>query len=143
MLNPVKEIHNLAGMAILFLLILILITVSIAFFRKNRFGNLSKFIALAGLILVHLQIVLGMILYLISPLGSNNFSAESMQHTISRFYLVEHPLGMILAAVLITIGYRKSKNTQFSDAKRHLQILVFYGMGFVLVAYLIPWFLWN
>ena len=76
-------------------------------------------------------------------MGSSNFSVESMQHTISRFYLVEHPVGMILAAVLITLGYRRSKNMQFSDRKRHLQILIFYGLGLAIIGYLIPWFLWN
>ncbi|HMN33774.1 MAG TPA: hypothetical protein PKA54_10420 [Chitinophagaceae bacterium] len=66
-----------------------------------------------------------------------------MKHTISRFYIIEHPIGMILAAVLITIGYRRSKNTTRTNANRHLQILLFYGISLAIITYLIPWFLWN
>lgn len=143
MLNFIKESHNIIGMIILFLLLIVIIGILIRLLRKKPFEKSSKTLALSGLIFVHLQIFLGIVLYILSPLGLENFSGDSMKHTISRFYIVEHPVGMILAAILITIGYRKSKNIQFSDAKRHRQILIFYGIGFVIISYLIPWFLWN
>lgn len=143
MLNFIKESHTLIGMIILFLLLIILIGILILFLRKKPFGKLSKILSLIGLILVHLQINIGFALYFLSPLGFANFSGESMKHEISRFFIVEHPIGMILSAVLITIGYRRSKNTRRSDAKRHQQILIFYGIGFAIMYYLIPWFLWS
>lgn len=66
-----------------------------------------------------------------------------MKHSISRFYIVEHPIGMILVAILITIGYKKAKNTSLTDAKRHVNILIYYGISLAIISYLIPWFLWN
>lgn len=143
MYNPFKEIHNLLGMVILFILLIVLIVHLVTFLRKKSFGKLSKITSLAGLVLVHTQIIFGVVLYFLSPLGLENFSGEAMGHKISRFYIVEHPIGMLLAAILITIGYRRSKNTSLPDNKRHLQILIFYTLGFVLITYLIPWFLWN
>lgn len=143
MFNFIKESHNLIGMIILFLLLLIIIGILISFIRKKTFGKSSRLFSLIGLILVHLQILIGVILYFLSPLGLENFSGESMGHDISRFYIVEHPVGMIAAAVLITIGYKRSKNTDRTDATRHQQILIFYGIGFAIIGYLIPWFLWN
>lgn len=138
-----KEAHNVVGMITLFLLLFVLIGVFVIFIQKKSFGRFSKTLSLMGLVVVHLQILFGIILYFLSPLGINGASGESMKHAISRFYLVEHPVGMILAAVLITIGYRRAKNIRFSETKKHGQILIFYGIGFGLIAYLIPWFLWS
>ena len=65
-----------------------------------------------------------------------------MGHTISRFYIVEHPLGMIVAAVLVTIGYKVIKKTNLSDVSKYKRLLIYYILGFAIIAYLIPWFLW-
>lgn len=143
MLNLVKESHDILGMIILFLLLIVIIGILISFLRKKPFGKSSKTLSLIGLILVHLQVVVGFALYFLSPLGYGNFSGESMKHTISRFFIVEHPLGMIIAAILVTIGYKRAKNDIRTDAKRHQQILVFYGIGLALISYLISWFLWS
>lgn len=75
--------------------------------------------ALIGLITIHIQILIGFLLYLLSPLGLSNFAGESMGHKISRFYIVEHPIGMIVAAVLVTIGYKAIKNKSFSDSSKY------------------------
>lgn len=139
----IKETHNIMGMAVLFLLLIIFIAILIAALSKKPFGKFSKIASLIGLIFIHIQVIVGMALYFLSPLGMSNFSGESMKHGISRFYIVEHPIGMILAAVLITIGYRRAKNIKRTNANRHLQILIFYGISLAIIAYLIPWFLWN
>lgn len=143
MLNLTKESHNILGMIILFFLLIIIVGILISFLRKKPFGKLSKTLSLIGLILVHLQVTIGFALYFLSPLGFGNFSGESMKYPISRFFIVEHPIGMILTAILITIGYKRAKNSTQTDAKRHQQILIFYGIGLALISYLIPWFLWS
>lgn len=143
MYNFLKEAHNGLGMLILFFFLFVVISIIVMMIRKKSFGKFSKIVSLIGLIFVHIQILFGVILYFLSPLGMENFSGDSMKHDISRFYIFEHPIGMILAAALITIGYKRSKRTDFNSAKRHGNILIFYGMGFAIIAYLIPWFLWN
>lgn len=42
MLTSIKEAHNVIGMIILFLLVLVLIAVLIGHFRKKQFGKISK-----------------------------------------------------------------------------------------------------
>lgn len=138
-----KEIHNALGMMVLFALLLIILIVLIAFIRKKPFGKSTKIAALIGFIFIHLQLGFGFILYILSPLGIGNFSTESMGHAISRFYIIEHPLGMVLAATLITIGYRSAKKDHLSDAGKYKRILFYYILGFTIISYLIPWFLWN
>lgn len=143
MYNSLKEAHNILGMTILFTLFFVLIFILIAFLRKKPFRKSSKITALIGLIVMHVQILIGAVLYFLSPLGISNLSGESMQHPISRFYALEHPVGMVLAAVLITIGYSQSKNEKLSSSGRYKRILLFYATGTAIVVYLIPWFLWS
>ena len=143
MYNILKESHNGIGMFLLFLLFIIILFVFVKFLFKNPFNKSAKIAALIGLITVHLQILVGFALYFLSPLGISNFSGESMGHPISRFYIVEHPVGMILAAILITVGYRLSKKTTLSDKAKYARILIYYTIGFAIIAYLIPWFLWS
>lgn len=138
-----KEAHNLLGMILLFGLFLIIMIILISFLRKKPFAKCSKITALIGLILIHTQVSIGFILYFLSPLGKNNFSAESMGHPISRFYMVEHPVGMILAAILITMGYSKAKKTGISSRGKYKRILIYYAIALLIIAYLIPWFLWS
>ena len=143
MYNILKESHKGIGMFLLFLLFIIILFVFVKFLLKNPFNKSAKIAALIGLITVHLQILVGFALYFLSPLGISNFSGESMGHPISRFYIVEHPVGMILAAILITVGYRLSKKTTLSDKAKYARILIYYTIGFAIIAYLIPWFLWS
>ena len=143
MYNILKESHNGLGMFLLFLLLVIIIFIFVKFLSKNPFNKSARIASLIGLITVHTQILVGFAIYFLSPLGVANFSKESMGHPISRFYMVEHPVGMILAAILITIGYRLSKKATLSDKAKYARILIYYTIGFALIAYLIPWFLWS
>lgn len=143
MYNIIKESHNGIGLILLFLLLFVIVFILIRFLLKKPWNKLVGIVALIGMITVHVQLLIGFILYFLSPLGSSNFSQGSMSHTISRFYIVEHPAGMILAAVLITIGYRAVKTDHLSDLVRYKKVLSFYVPGFVIIAYLIPWFLWS
>lgn len=143
MYNILKESHNGIGMLLLFLLLIVIVFILVKFLLKKPLSKSVRIAALIGMITVHIQILIGLILYLLSPLGMSNFSGESMGHKISRFYIVEHPIGMILAAVLITLGYKAIKKENRSDSSKYKRALIFYILGFGIVAYLIPWFLWS
>lgn len=139
----IKEAHNMIGMLLLFVQLTVVVYVLAQVILKKPFDKLVQMFALMGLIVTHSQILIGVILYFISPVGAANFSGEAMGNTISRFYLVEHPFGMILAAVLITIGYRAAKSEKFSDKEKYKRVLILYSIGLTLTAYMVPWFVWN
>ncbi len=86
------------------------------------------------LISVHTQLLLGLILFFISP--KVNFSMLSEK--LYRFYTVEHTAGMLIALVLITIGYSRSKRASDALTKQRL-VSIFYGLGLVLILASIPW----
>jgi len=143
MYTILKESHNGLGMLLLFILLASILFIVFSYFKRKPFLKSVRLAALIGLIVVHLQILVGIFLYTLSPLGMSSFTKDSMGHSISRFYLLEHPIGMIIAAILITIGYRASKKEGLSDRGKYNRVLVYYIIGFSLVAYLIPWFLWS
>lgn len=102
---------------------------------KKPFWQTHKNYALLGLIFTHIQIVLGFVLYFISP--KVIMSKEAVKDTVSRFYLVEHLTGMVIAAVIITFGYAMAKRALAEKSAK----LVFwtYLIGFLLILAMIPW----
>lgn len=143
MYNFIKEAHNGTGMIILLIMLAAIIMVFIHLLMKEPMNRAVRVSSLIALIAMHSQLIVGGILYLLSPVGLSNLSGAAMGHKISRFYAVEHPVGMILAIVLVTIGYRISKRKTENSQRQYRQMLVFYLLGFGIMTYLIPWFLWQ
>ncbi|MDZ7657678.1 cytochrome B [Fodinibius sp.] len=141
MYTGLQHLHS--GLAYLVLLILVgVIGYALMNFIKNKsFTEKSRKISLIGLIAAHLQLLIGLVLYVISPMGLSNFSGEAMGDAMSRLYMLEHPLTMIIGIVLITIGYSKAKSGD-DDAARYKKILIFYGLGLFLILLRIPWSAW-
>ncbi len=100
------------------------------------FSPKDKKKALFALIFTHIQLLLGLALYFISP--KVVFDGASMKSDVMRFYLVEHSVMMLLAVVLITIGYSKAKRIAM-DGKKFKTIMIYYGLGLILILISIPW----
>jgi membrane protein DedA with SNARE-associated domain len=66
------------------------------------------------------------------------FSATSMKDSLTRFFLVEHLALMIIAIVLITIGYIKSDREDDMMKKQKL-LLIYYTIALILILVAIPW----
>ena len=106
---------------------------------KKEFTPKDRKIALFGLIATHIQLVVGLILYFVSPLGKAAFG--NMSDAAIRLTSLEHPLTNIIAIVLITIGWSKHKKAATSEAK-FKSIAIFNGLGLLLILSRIPWNLW-
>jgi len=100
-----KEFHSYLAYLALALLLFAIAFNAYSWLKGKLFTKKNKTVALWGLIAVHTQFVAGLILYFLSPLGISNFSGEAMKVSITRLFLVEHPLVTLLAVALITIGY--------------------------------------
>jgi membrane-associated HD superfamily phosphohydrolase len=94
---------------------------------------------LFALISMHTQLIVGLILYFTSErMKGFRAAGEVMKNSVSRFYVMEHLVGMVLAIVLVTIGYSKAKR-QADDAKRNKTIFWFYLIALLIVIAMIPW----
>ena len=135
--------HAHSGLAYLLLAALIFAIVYnlIGFMGNKPFTEGNRKIALIGLISAHIQLLIGLVLYFVSPLGKSNFSGANMKDATSRLYMLEHPLMMILAIVLITVGYSRAKKLQDSNQK-YKSILIFFTLGLIFILSRIPWSAW-
>src|SRR5690606_35315229 len=101
----------------------------------------NRKMALLGLICAHLQLVVGLIIYFVSPLGIKGASGEAMKISTARLYFLEHPLMMLIAIVLITVGYSRAKKLTV-PRKQSGTVLPTYLIALVLILSRIPWQLW-
>lgn len=130
-----------SGWAYLALLMLVIVVANaiIGVFSKKEFTEKDRKIALFGLIATHIQLLFGLILYFVSPLGFK--SLGEMSDKALRLTSLEHPFINILAIALITIGWSKHKKIAESTSK-FKTFAVFYGLGLLLILIRIPWSLW-
>ena len=66
---------------------------------------------------------------------------DVMKNSELRKPLIEHPLMIIIAIALITIGFSKHKK-KTTDGSKFKTIAIFYGIALVLILAVIPWGLW-
>lgn len=102
----------------------------------RSFSATDRKLGLFALIFTHIQFVIGLILYFISP--KVVFSGAAMKDSVLRFFLVEHITIMLIAVILITVGYSKAKRADAIGKKFKLTFW-FYLVGLVLILLGIPW----
>ncbi len=137
--NFIQLLHS--GWAILVLLALLITVISsiIGYSGKKEFTGNNRKIALFALIFTHTQLLIGFILYFVSPLGKE--ALGQMKNADLRLTSLEHPLINIIAIVLITIGWSKHKKL-IESLDKHKTFMIFYGLGLLLILSRIPWKLW-
>jgi hypothetical protein len=121
-------------------LVLAVVNAIIGLSSKKEFGNKDLRVGLFTLIFSHIQLLLGLALYFGNGYASR-ISGEVMKDSDLRFVIIEHPITMILAIALITIGWSKHKKKEASAAK-FKTFAIFYGLGLLLVLLRIPWKVW-
>jgi hypothetical protein len=87
------------------------------------------------------QMLIGLLLYFIfSPFTMSAWSdiGSAMGDSTTRFVVVEHPFGMLIALALAHIGRARIRKSRDS-ARRHRTALVFFGLAIVIVLVTIPW----
>ncbi|TYB78910.1 hypothetical protein [Bizionia myxarmorum] len=144
MYNTVKILHSYWAYLVLLILVLATLNAVIKAMAGKEYSAKDFRISLFTLIVAHIQLLIGLVLYFVSPrfsLFSTSGMGEIMKNSVDRLYLIEHPLITIIAIALITIGYSKHKKKLTSKAKLRM-IAVFYTLALILVLSRIPWNAW-
>jgi len=138
-----KTIHSYWAYLVLSVLVLAVVNAIIGFVKKREFSDKDLRIGLFTLIFSHIQLLIGLGWYFSSPyfkaLKTNG--SEVMGDSATRLLAVEHPIMMIIALVLITIGWSKHKK-KTEDASKFKTFVIFYGIALVLILARIPWNQW-
>ena len=137
-----QTIHSYWAYLVLITLILATINAFSGVASKREFKDKDLRLSLFTLIFAHIQLLIGLGWYFMSPWykalkenGIGNLDAHE------RLLAVEHPLMMIIAIALITIGWVRHKK-KTADAKKFITIGLFYGIALLIVLSRIPWSTW-
>lgn len=138
-----KTIHSYWAFIVLIILFLASLRTLVGFFGKKTFQVADFRAGLFGLIVSHIQLLIGTILYIVSPWSDmwEQGMGYVMKDAQLRLYLVEHPTVNVIALILITLGWSLHKRAT-EDSKKFFRIGVFYSLGLVLLLSRIPWSSW-
>lgn len=100
----------------------------IGWLGRQPFGSLDDRLGMAYTITLDIQVLLGLILYIL----------ERRWSLPDPFFAYIHPLVMIIALALAHIGRRRSR-TADSDEARHRAATLFYAISLLLIVAAVPW----
>ncbi|EAR13797.1 hypothetical protein PI23P_04847 [Polaribacter irgensii 23-P] len=138
-----KNIHSYWAYVVLIVLIYAVVNASIGFIKKKEFTDKDLRIGLFGLIVCHIQLLIGLVWYFMSPWFAALISDAGavMKEKSVRLLAVEHPITMIIAIAIITVGWSKHKKKTIAIEKFKI-FSIFYGVGLLLMLSKIPWSNW-
>ena len=143
MYSTIQFVHSMWAYLVLTILIITTFNSLVKFFGGKEYGAKDMRLALFTLITMHLQLLIGLVLFFASPNGLNAITTNGMGGLSSgaRRLAVEHPTLMIIAVVLVTIGYSKHKKQRLSTPK-FKKLAIFYTLALLAVLAIIPWNQW-
>lgn len=139
-----KELHSYWAYLVLAILIVTVVNAIIGLTSKKEFASKDLRLGLFTLIVSHIQLLIGLGWYFMSPIYKTmkvTGMGPIMKNAESRLLAVEHPITMILAIALITVGWSKHKK-QTKDSAKFKTFVIFYGAALLLILSRIPWNQW-
>lgn len=134
-------LHTHSGLRwVALILILVAIFNALSGKGRNSYEKKDKMINLFAMITMHTQLLIGLVLYFISPKVQfvDKWMSSETEGGMYRFFNLEHFLMMIIAIVVITIGRKKAESQTEASAK-HGKIALWYTIGLVIILAAIPW----
>jgi hypothetical protein len=138
----IDHLHRILRWAILLVLLLAIIKAFMGMQSKAAFTRSDDKNSLMLTVLADVQLLLGLVLYFVGPMGMKNIQnmgmAEVMKNGYARFFAMEHIVMMLAAIVLIHIGRAKAKKA-VTDLSKHKISFWFYFIALILILAAIPW----
>lgn len=138
MLIGFQHLHSALRWVVLGLLLFTLIRAIFGWVTNRKFEPFQAKAGLFTMISLHVQLILGLVLYFGKGWSSMLGEAEAMSNAVMRFFILEHVLGMIAAVVLGTLGHRFVKRATSSQKKNGIQS-IYFGLALIIILVSIPW----
>ena len=136
------HLHNILRWIILILLLISIVKAYTGWQNKKAFVPGDKKIWLFTMISAHITLLLGLYQVALGRFGIFSTSLPEgtrvMKDTFFRFFWVEHPVGMIVAIVLITLGYGMAKKP-VSDEVKYKKAFYYFLIALIVILASIPW----
>jgi len=133
--------HSWLRWILLIMGLIVIIKSYIGWFGNKNYLKSDNTMSVALVSLFHIQLVLGLLLYLIfSPIIKSAFQdfGLAMKDSQLRYWAVEHIFIMILSVVVAQIGRIQIKKTH-SNTGKYRSSAIYFTMAFILVLSRIPW----
>ena len=140
MYSFVLATHNIFRWLVLIFGLLAIIKAFIGWLGKKEWKGLDNTLGLGFTISLDVQVLLGFLLYVISPITRAGFAdmGAAMANSDIRFFLIEHILMMVVALVLAHIGRSRTKKAD-TDVSKHKNAAIFFTIAMLLILAAIPW----
>jgi hypothetical protein len=136
------HLHNLLRWVILILLVISVIKSYTGWKGGKAFNPGDRKIWLFTMIAAHITLLLGLYQWLIGRMGIITTElpegVSMMKDKAFRFFWLEHPLSMLLAIALITLGYGMAKKP-VSDQVKYQKAFRFFLIALILILLVTPW----
>jgi hypothetical protein len=137
------HLHNILRWVILILLLWSIFKAYSGMKAKKAFDPADKKAWLFTMITGHVTLLLGLYQVLFGRIGWFTHPALAEGETVMsnrglRFFLVEHPILMILAIILITMGHGMAKKA-VSDETKYRKALSYFLIALIAILVAIPW----
>jgi len=139
MANGLLHLHNLMRWVVLILALITIFRSLSGMSSGKTFTPGNKKVALFLMISVDIQLLVGLMLYYFKGwFGILTSGKLAMKDEYQRFWTIEHAVGMIIAIVLIHIGYSASKK-DVPDVVKFKKLFWLTTIALVIILITIPW----
>lgn len=130
MYNGLLQTHSVLRYFLLVLLIIVIVQALLGWVNKKPYTSMDNRVGLFLFIITHTQLLVGLILFFVSPFVQ--FSGAAMREPSTRYWLVEHNTAMLIAIILITLARTTSKKMNAAEA-RHKRMFIFNTIALVIM----------
>jgi hypothetical protein len=136
------QVHSILRWVLLILLVLSIIRSFIGWIKHRELREADVKLWLFTMITTHTTLLIGLILLLFGRYGILSSGLPEgtvlMKDSFYRFFWVEHPTGMVLATILITLGRGQVKK-QVMDPLKYKRAFWFFLVALLIIMATIPW----
>jgi len=137
------HLHSIVRYLILLFALWAIIKMASGMNGGKTFTASDKRPAMLFMIFMDIQLLVGMYLYFFGSWGidliqKSSAMADVMKNSVARFFAVEHILGMIIALILVHIGYAVIKKP-ISDKKKFKSAFWYFLIALIVILISIPW----
>lgn len=134
------DIHSILRYVVVLLVLIVLLKSLVGWLGNHQFTGLDRKLSLFMTSSFHLQFLVGIVLFFMSPTVSKGLESmgDAMKNQILRFWTVEHTSMMLIAVVLATIANAQAKRAKTARSK-FKRLFIFMLIVSVLLYLAIPW----
>lgn len=139
LLELAKKVHSILGVAILFILLLIVLYFIVRYLMGSTFSKADRLASLLGLFFMYMHLAFGLMMYYLSSSFSKSYFKHYIENGKLRIFILEQPVGIIMATVFINWAYLSGERKKLSESQVYIRVLLLYVIGYCFVLYSIPW----